>query len=96
MPLAPISELKEHAKLVGVTEFAIPDTDDQEMVKLHIYYAAPVFLDDKLTVSTSDLYTSFGATIASEVNDDLLYKLPSFGTEKTMLINKVELNLQSQ
>ena len=53
MPLAPKSELKEYANIVGETEFAIPDTEEKEMVKLHIYYAAPIFLEDKLTVSTT-------------------------------------------
>lgn len=51
MPLLPKSELKEYAKLVGETEFAIPDSNDTEMVKLHIYYSAPIFIEDKLAVS---------------------------------------------
>ena len=85
MPLAPKADLKEYANIVGETEFAIPDSDDVEMVKLHIYYAAPIFIDDKLNVSHLPISFPF----CYSVNDEILLKLPSFGAEKTMLIVKV-------
>jgi len=47
MPLLPKSELKPYAKVVGETEFTIPDSES-ETVKLHIYYAAPLIFEDKL------------------------------------------------
>jgi len=47
MPILPHSELKGYAKLVGETEFTIPESET-ETVKLHIYYAAPILLEDKI------------------------------------------------
>jgi isoleucyl-tRNA synthetase len=82
MPLAPKSELKEYAQLVGVTEFAIPDSDDKEMVKLHIYYAAPIFLEEKLTAE-------FGAVRIHDASLSDKIKSHVTGLERGSLIKQV-------
>lgn len=82
MPLAAKSELKDYAQIVGETEFAIPETEDVEMVKLHIYYASPILLDDKLT-------ESFGS--AGPDGSSLVEKIKSYvtGMERGSLIKLV-------
>lgn len=85
MPLAPKADLKEYANIVGETEFAIPDSDDVEMVKLHIYYAAPIFIDDKLN-------DSFGT--AGPDGSSLVDQIKSHvkGLERGVLISTVQSN----
>jgi hypothetical protein len=75
MPLLPKSELKEYAKLVGETEFAIPDSNDVEMVKLLIYYGAPIFMDDKLTEEFGDKSADIKSQITAMEPGVLLSKL---------------------
>jgi len=67
---------------VGVTEFAIPDTDDKEMVKLHIYYAAPIFLEDKLS-------EAFGAVRIHDTSLADKIKTHVAGLERGTLIKQV-------
>ena len=52
MPVMPLSEKSGNAPFIDETEFTSPE-NEAEQVKIYIYLASPVFINEALQVSTA-------------------------------------------